>query len=267
MKARIASSPLISFFALAFALSWAVTIPMVLLQGPPEWMVLATFGPTIAALAVSRVAAGSYKFWAGSAGSIDWMRQVTGAAAGVALVVFAYVVLPGVWTADPTTLNWSILVSIRVFNYSTLLGGPIGEEGGWTGYALPRMQQRYGALPGVLLLGVIWASWHLPLFLRPGFFSTPFWIYVLMLVGLRVLIATCANWSRFGIGVAIVTHASFNTSSRWLGGLFTETQPQSRLPFELVMALAGLAVAAIVVAWTKGRLAYQPIVGSQGSAG
>lgn len=54
MKALVVRAPLFSFFALAFALSWAVTIPMVLLHGPPQWMVLATFGPTIAALMVSR---------------------------------------------------------------------------------------------------------------------------------------------------------------------------------------------------------------------
>ncbi len=79
-----------------------------------------------------------------------------------------------------------------------------------------------------------------------------------MMIGLRLLIATCANWSGFGIAVAILTHAAFNTSSRWLGGLFTVAHPQSWLPFELVMALTGLAVAAIIVAWTRGRLAYPP---------
>lgn len=54
---------LVSFFVLAFSLSWVVAIPMVLLQGPPQWMVLATFAPVIAALAVSRTATGGFKFW------------------------------------------------------------------------------------------------------------------------------------------------------------------------------------------------------------
>ncbi|MBN8731862.1 MAG: CPBP family intramembrane metalloprotease [Acidobacteria bacterium] len=267
MKALVVGAPLISFFALAFSLSWAVMIPMVLLHGPPQWMILATFGPTIAALAVSRVATGSYNFWMASAGSIKWIRQVSAAVAGVALVVIAYVVLPVIVTADPTKLNWSILLSLQVFNYSTLLGGPIGEEVGWTGYASPRMQKRYGPLLGVPLLGVLWALWHLPLFLRPGFYSTPFGIYLFIVIGLRLLIATCANWSGLGIAVAILMHAAFNTSSRWLGGLFTDAQPQSWLPFELVMALAGLAVAAIVVVWTRGRLAYPPDHSSRGFAG
>jgi membrane protease YdiL (CAAX protease family) len=258
MKALVVGAPLISFFVLAFSLSWVVTIPMVLLHGPPQWMVLATFAPTIAALAVSRTATGSFKFWTSPASWTGWTRLVGGALAGAALVIIAYVVLPGIFTADPKRLNWSILLSLQVFNYSTLLGGPIGEEIGWTGYALQPMLKRFGPLRGSLFLGVLWALWHLPLFPRPGFFSTPFWIYIIMMVGLRLIITACANWSGFSIAVAIVTHAAFNTVSRWLGGLYKDVQPQSSLPFELVMALGGLTIASIVVLATRGRLAYPP---------
>lgn len=225
MKALVVRAPLFSFFALAFALSWAVTIPMVLLHGPPQWMVLATFGPTIAALMVSRFATGSYRFWARRAGSRDWVRHCCAAAAGVALVIIAYVALPGIIAADSIKLNWSILLSLQVFNYSTLLGGPIGEEVGWTGFALQPMQERYGPLVGAALLGVVWALWHLPLFIWPGLYSTPFWIYVLMLVGLRLLIATLANWSGFGIAVAILTHAASTLHHVGLQG-FSRTHSQ-----------------------------------------
>ena len=42
--------------------------------------------------------------------------------------------------------------------------GPLGEEFGWRGFALPRLLQRPSALAAALILGVVWWAWHLPLF-------------------------------------------------------------------------------------------------------
>lgn len=253
MTKFVAKSPLVSFFVLAFAFSWAVTIPMVIFRGPPQWTVLATFGPAIAALAVNRIAIGKFRFWTCNA---RWPRIAIAAAAGVVLGVTAYVVYTGIITADPRKLNWSILLSLGVFNYSTILGGPLGEEIGWTGYALPRLEERFGALPGTSMLGLLWALWHLPFFMGPGYYSTPLWTYALIVLGLRLIMSVCVNWSENSITVAVLIHAAFNTASRWLVGLYGEIQPQTSLPIELVLSIGGLMVAAILIAATKGRLAY-----------
>ena len=52
--------------------------------------------------------------------------------------------------------------------WAFFLGGPLGEEMGWRGYALDRLQNKYNALTSSLILGVIWAFWHLPLYLWPA---------------------------------------------------------------------------------------------------
>jgi hypothetical protein len=91
----------------------------------------------------------------------------------------------------------------------------------------------------------------------PGWTSSPLWIYVLLLVGQSVILTYGANLARFGIVTPIAMHATLNTVSRFLGGLFVETQPSAHVPFELVMALCGFATAVTLILATRGRLAYR----------
>jgi hypothetical protein len=107
------------------------------------------------------------------------------------------------------------------------------------------------------VLALLWTGWHLPLFLYPGWTSTPLWVYVLFLTGQSLILTYGANLAGFGIIAPIAIHATFNTISRFLPGLFANTQPSPRLPFDLVMALCGVATAVVLVVATRGRLAYR----------
>jgi membrane protease YdiL (CAAX protease family) len=246
---------LIVFFAIAYGWAWLVFIPMVLLRGRPEWIAVAAFGPTVAAIATHRLATGGYRAFRIYAA---WPRTIVATAIGVALMLLAYVVLPALATADPRQLQWRILISLSVYNYSTLLGGPLGEEPGWRGYALPRLERALGPVRASLVLGLLWTGWHLPLFLYPGWTSAPLWIYVLFLTGQSVILACFTNLARFAVITPIAMHATFNTASRFLGGLFATTEPHAPIRFELLMALCGLAVAIVLLVATRGRLASPP---------
>lgn len=252
--ARFASEcPLTLFFVLAYLLSWSVFVPVVLFRAPPQLTILATFGPFLAALITNYFATGRYRWFLMSTG---WRRTLGGTAVGVTLVVLAYVVLPAISTAATNQLNWRILISPGVYNYSTLLGGPVGEEPGWRGYALPRLEERHGAVGGTLLLAFLWTGWHIPLFIRPGWESSPLWTYLLIMTGLSLIMTCAVNLTRFSLITAITVHAAFNTASRLLVGLFEKTQPDTSLPFELVLAFYGLGVGLTLVLVTRGRLAY-----------
>lgn len=82
-------------------------------------------------------------------------------------------------------------------------------------------------------------------------------IYVLFLTGQSFILTFSTNLAGFGIVAPIAVHATFNTVSRFLAGLFAETQPNSRLPFDLVMALCGLATGFALVLATRGHLSYR----------
>jgi len=248
-----AERPLTLFFILAYGFSWLVFVPMVLLQGAPQWTILASFGPTIAALIVHRLATGNYRFLPPQSGGA---RTLGTSAAGIAILIVTYVVLPAIVTTDPKKLNWGVLLSLGVFNYSTVLGGPLGEEPGWRGYALPRMEARLGPVRASLLLGILWTMWHIPMFLRPGWQSAPVWIYLIILCGMSLIMTFGANLSRFSVVTAVVMHAIFNTVSRYLAGLFATVQPEAAIPFELIMGLCGLGIGLFLILVTKGRLGY-----------
>jgi membrane protease YdiL (CAAX protease family) len=249
-----AKHPLIIYITLAYAWAWLVFIPMVIFHAPLPWIVVATFGPTVAALVTHRITTGSYRAFRIYT---TWPRTLGAMAVGVALIILVYVVLPGIITADPRKLHWSILISTAVYNYSTLLGGPLGEEPGWRGYALPRLENAFGPVRGSLLLGLLWAGWHLPLFFYSGWTTSPLWIYVVLVTGLSFILTYAANLAGYGVVVPIAMHATFNTVSRFLNGLFASTQSHERIPVGLVMALSGLAMAVVLILVTRGQLAHR----------
>jgi uncharacterized protein len=92
------------------------------------------------------------------------------------------------------------------------LGGSVGEEFGWRGYALDRLQQRWGWLPSALLLGVIWSAWHYPLKFLSGTTQseTPQWIFFLSTTSLAVIMSWVYNNSACSLFGMLLLHTFEN---------------------------------------------------------
>jgi membrane protease YdiL (CAAX protease family) len=71
----------------------------------------------------------------------------------------------------------------------------IGEEVGWRGHALPALQARYGALVSSVILGVMWALWHLPVFFNPDthYSDHPFIIQLAFQIPVAILFTWVFN--------------------------------------------------------------------------
>src|SRR5260370_37922863 len=82
-----------------------------------------------------------------------------------------------------------LMIAATVF--STVWGGQAGEEIGWRGYALPRLAARFGLGGASILLGVLWAAWHLPFFFMPeaDLYGQSIPLYVLQVTALSVAMA------------------------------------------------------------------------------
>jgi len=97
------------------------------------------------------------------------------------------------------------------FLINLALGGSLGEEPGWRGYALPRLRQRFSMLLSSVILALAWACWHLPLWWIADVPSS-FPIYVLGLIPLSILFTWLDEWGKGSVLVALLFHASLNTS-------------------------------------------------------
>ena len=88
-----------------------------------------------------------------------------------------------------------------------------GEEIGWRGYATPRLQADHTALAAALVVGTVWALWHIPKALTVGSGQDyPFWLFVLDTVAKAVVFAWVYNGTGGSLWAVILLHASTNTS-------------------------------------------------------
>jgi membrane protease YdiL (CAAX protease family) len=94
----------------------------------------------------------------------------------------------------------------------------LGEELGWRGFALPRLLSRYSALTSSLLLGAIWALWHLPYGLTAGSATAhrPFYEHLSPILASSVLFTWLFNNTRGSILLAVLFHAAGNVTANLL---------------------------------------------------
>jgi membrane protease YdiL (CAAX protease family) len=171
--------PLVSYFILTMTFSWLIELPLVaVVQGWTDLPIpfaihyLAAFGPMLAAIVVTWATAGS-------AGLRELFSRIFKWRVGLGgwfFAIFSSVVLFALAAIISRALGgeWPDLRLLGVVSYLPYLGvGALvlwtltygfGEEIGWRGFALPRMQNRWNALTATLILGLLWALWHIPAF-------------------------------------------------------------------------------------------------------
>jgi uncharacterized protein len=139
-----------------------------------------------------------------------------------------------------------------VFGYA-LVFRAVGEETGWRGFALPRLQRRIGPLGASVLLGLIWGVWHLPLFLVPGSFhqTIPFALFILQDVALAVVMTWLSNHTGGSLVPAHLFHAASNTTVGLLPILPLRTAGSPR-PLVIAVALLVALATGIVASGTLG---------------
>jgi membrane protease YdiL (CAAX protease family) len=217
-----------SFFLLTYFISWLFFVPLALqrlgmLSGIPAWLHLfGAFGPLLSGLIFTALADGQQ-------GLEDLISQITrwktgwkwwfAAALSPALIFLMTCAVMGLVSGDWRPINRFGFVS-EIPNLPWFLGWLVmvvtfglGEEAGWRGFALPRLQRKFDARSSSLILGLVWALWHLPVF---------FYGYPASLLGIGIFLVSILSGSAFltwlynttggSVLAALIWHGTYNAA-------------------------------------------------------
>ena len=251
---------LVLFFPLTFALTWTSWIAAVLAvreAGPGGafrsgvtnlLVVLGIVAPAIVALGLTAWSDGREGLGALLRRLVEWEVPARWYVFAVGYMVavkvtaaVAYRIVGGTWPVLGYQ-TWYLMLAATAF--STVIGGQAGEELGWRGYALPRMEALWGLGPASLVLGIIWAAWHLPLFYMPGAdtYGQSFPLYLVQVMGLSVAIGWLYGNTKRSLLLAMLMHAALNN----MAGIVPGVARPATNPFVPEAALLGWLTAGVI---------------------
>jgi membrane protease YdiL (CAAX protease family) len=251
----------------AIAISWLCWLPLVAsnrqlghvaASTAPLLIVLGTFGPFLSAVTIVARTSGfrglgeflgqAFRWRVG----IQWYVAALVAPAAIRIVVLIVHVLKGGTVPDLSEpARWLALPS--TFLMVLLIGGPVGEEFGWRGFLLQRVQPVLGLLWASVVIGLISAFWHLPLFWIPGTAQShlPFALFLVRIVGLSIISTWIYNGTRRSLLFVLLFHASLNT---WPNSLYIfETEGTLGPYISTTILYSGWVVLLVILGLLRGR--------------
>jgi membrane protease YdiL (CAAX protease family) len=259
--------PLISFFVMAYAISWTYVIVFLIVWPLPDTIVTDTpelLGPVVAGFVMTAVMSGRAgvrqllrRFVMWRVGGVWYLYALLGMPA---LYLIAVALVPGaLGSFKAPSLTMSLLYPV-LFVVVLVLDGPLLEEPGWRGFALPRLQARWGPLVGTVILGMMWGAWHAPQYFTKTFAAangglsvSGVIVFLLAVVSFSVLITWAFNHTGGSLLIAILIHTAINFTQ----GLTSDLFPAAAYNEVVVVAVFGTAAAIVAIA-TRGRLGFKP---------
>lgn len=250
---------LIYFFVLTFLISWSLWLPFYFNQEINEsFVILGGWGPTISALILTYINGDKNDV-------IDLLKKVLiwrvkikyylFSIFGIMLLFFLnlffnqfilnvridYNLITKSIGLENLSFVFIILFSPILFLINTFIGGPIAEELGWRGYAQSLLQEKINYNLSGLIIGFIWAIWHLPLFifLPKATANIPLFYYIILFCCFGVLFSWLYNKSTRSILTCILFHGGINFTIGLIGSelLSNENLLISFLAFVLILTI------------------------------
>jgi uncharacterized protein len=224
--------PVWLYFVLAYGISWSIWFvgyafgQSKSLEDFGTFLFLGSFGPVLAALLLT--------FWQGGMAQVRvfFMRFVqVRVKFGVylatwfifpAVIALGFLLLGFPFKSDPLLNIATLVIAMPINGLLTAFfsPGPLGEEPGWRGFALPQLEQ-FGEWGSTLILGLLWAFWHLPIAIMFPEWRELFnaqaidlglWLfcYPISVLALTVMLSKLWKWSGQSVFVCILFHGVVN---------------------------------------------------------
>jgi membrane protease YdiL (CAAX protease family) len=272
-KNFVARKPLLAYFLFSFVFFWLFLALFVVVLNIfhlkpdtlPSWLmplvtIIGSWTPTLAAVIMTDTLEGSggfgrlfRKFFQFKLPARWYLASLVPFGLAFAAVWIFHKTIGSLFPESHPSLNFWI--SLIVIN---LLAGPMGEELGWRGFALPRLLKRYTPLKAGIILGVIWDFWHLPLWITSGYTSVNLLLYCLYfsigIISLSVLMTWIFCRTSYSLVPMVIAHFSFNTGLDLFGPGGLGLVPT--LPLLGLMAV--LCMVAVVIVLATGGLQTEP---------
>lgn len=249
--------PLVSFFLLVFVAEWLLFFALSRILQPIAAILIGSWLPNGMGLLVTYVASGASGLSKLAEKVVLW--RIEGRWYAVALLSPAVMAISAIGInfvlgeQPPDLAPQSQIMMIFVASVFT---GALGEELGWRGTALPRLQGRFTPLLASLVLGSLWALYHLPAFFLTGSpqEGVPLLAFMIGAVELTILITWTFNRTRGSLLPVFLYHFAFNFTLSITG------LPAAPMLFWLFVAVAGfMAIAVIALDWDRfSRLPSAP---------
>lgn len=220
---------LLPFFILTFGFSWLVWSSMIFFQLSENYFLpmlfLGAFGPAVSAITML------FTYGSREERKSFFKRLYDFRRIGIKCLFFIFLVFPAILIAGyfiyhlfggsyPALSDYfggmdTISGFLSIMGIM-LIGGPLSEEPGWRGYALEPLQQKFGAVRASIILGIIWTTWHLPLFFIEGTsqfqkgFGFAFWSWAFQLILISLIFTLVYNRTGKSILAAIFLHLMAN---------------------------------------------------------
>jgi len=262
--------PLLTFFSLAYLFAWLSWLPLILsrtgigylsVKIPMPFVIVGTFGPFFAGLITHKLTKGRFGFFNFK---FSLQAMIFGLFVGFILIASAFIIIPSaILTISPlTSINWKAfsLYPSLIIHMIFLAAGPLGEEPGWRGFALPRLLKIHSPFWASLILGLLWFGWHLPLFLIPTWTSSPMVVFAIIIISFSFIMTFVYNISKGNLIIAIITHAIFNSSPFVLNAFLANAKTRNFISTELLLALSFLFIATMLLIFTRGRLGQVSLI-------